>query len=721
MFFAVLAAIIAAIAVVGVIAAILLYRQRHSKKHVHINHEVKQFTTVVGTTPFDNPTVAAGKLNGEVIVESDSAAKMKPSDGLRGRIALLGGFAAVIFSALAAKLWNMQIMSNEAYASQAEQNLYTTVTTPAARGVISDTNGLPLVKNKVCQTVLAENDVADDADVTRRLSAVLGLPVNVIRKRIKDASEGAQSLRVVSSEARMRDVAYIAEHSEAFPGVSIESRTMREYPYGALAAHVLGYTAQPTEEQLAQQKEGRTIESNDVIGQAGIEVYYDSVLAGDRGQRRVMVDASGNVLDVMGDIKATQGSDITLTIDARVQYLADSLLAQTIAPNGTIGEGRGVAGSIVVLDVRDGSLIAMSSYPTFDPSYFTGSIPTDIWELYQTDEAFAPLNNRAINGQYAAASTFKAFTALAGLEEGFATFDSTWVCGGSWDGFGTGDVQRCHLHTGHGTLDLHGGIVNSCDVVFYEIAKAFFDHGPDGSGEISATALQEQIEKFGFGSQTGVDLAGESAGRVPTPEWKAEHWRNVPSEAQWRGGDYTNMIIGQGDVLVTPLQVAVGYGGVATGKLMRPHLLKEVRNAEGEVVVSYEPEVVSEPDVKPEYLDYVRDALHGMIRGNSTIANLVDSCGMDAAGKSGTAENYGHNDNAWFVTYAPYDDPHYVVACVIEEGGGGSAVAAPIAVQMLSAALKAEEGTLDTVPTKLSGSTGRSVPLSYQSASARDD
>ena len=714
MLFAVLAAICAAVAVVGIIAAIAIYRQKRSNKHIHLNRDMNQFKTVVGTTPFDNPSVASNVRNGGVVVD-DGTAKMKPSDGLRGRIAILGGFAAVVFAALGAKLWNMQIMSNEAYASQAEQNLYTTVTTPAARGIISDVNGLPLVKNKVCQTVLADSDVADDNDVTRKLAAILGLPVNIVKKRIKDTSAGAQSQRVVSSEARMRDVAYIAEHAESFPGVSIESRTMREYPYGALAAHVLGYTAQPTEEQLAQQAEGRTIESTDVVGQAGIEVYYDSVLAGDRGQRRVMVDASGNVLDVMDDIKSTQGCDITLTIDARVQYAADALLAQTIAPNGTIGQGRGVAGSIVVLDVRDGSIVAMSSYPTFDPSYFTGSIPTDIWELYQTDEAFAPLNNRAINGQYAAASTFKAFTSLAGLEEGFADFQSTWVCSGSWDGFGTGDVQRCHLHTGHGTLDLHGGIVNSCDVVFYEIAKAFFDHGPDGTGEISATALQEQIEKFGFGSKTGIDLMGESAGRVPTPEWKAEHWRNVPSEAQWRGGDYTNMIIGQGDVLVTPLQVAVAYGAVATGKLMKPHLLKEVHNAEGEVVVTVEPEVVSEPDVKPEYLEYVRDALHGMVRANSSIASMVDGFGIDAAGKSGT------NDNAWFVTYAPFDDPHYVVACVIEEGGGGSAVAAPLAVQILNAAIKAEAGTLDTTPAKLPGSTGKSVPLSYQSASARDD
>ena len=241
-----------------------------------------------------------------------------------------------------------------------------------------------------------------------------------------------------------------------------------------------------------------------------------------------MVDAGGNVVSVASETQPVKGSDVYLSINASAQYTADSLLASTIAPEGDIGTGNGVAGAVVAMDVRDGSVLVMASYPTFDPANFTGGIPQDIWDLYNTDESHAPLTNRVVNGQYAAASTYKAFTSMAGLHYGFASASSTWNCTGAWDGFGSGDVQKCWKLDGHGTLDLHGGIVNSCDVVFYEIAKAFYDHGPNGTGELSETALQEYLAKYNFGMATGVDVSNESSGRIPTPEWKAEHWRNVP-------------------------------------------------------------------------------------------------------------------------------------------------------------------------------------------------
>ena len=719
MLVAVIAAVLAALVVIVILVAVLAIRANHADPKTGQAKDVKQVETV-GVGSASQSRSGKGGADADVRVPDGPGASGKPADALTRRFTGLGVAAVAIFGALAARMWTLQVMSGSEYSDEANANLYTTVTTPAPRGCVYDSTGVALVTNRASQTVLADPDVSDDNDVVRRLSAVLGVPANIVRQRINDSTAGAQSQRVVASDVRLRDVAFISEHADAFPGVSVESRTVREYPYAALAAHALGYTGSPTEDQLKSDIQGRDIEATDTVGLAGIEQYYDGLLAGDHGQRRVMVDAQGNVVSVVSETQPTKGSDIYLSLNAAAQYTADAELADVIAPRGDIGTGNGVAGAIVAMDVRDGSVLVMSSYPTFDPSDFTGGIPQDIWDLYNTDESHAPLNNRVVNGQYPAASTYKAFSAMAGLHYGYATYSSTWNCTGSWDGFGSGDVQRCWDHSGHGTLDLHGGIVHSCDVVFYEIAKAFYDHGPNGTGEVSETALQDYIALYNFGKATGIDVANESVGRIPTPAWKAEQWRNVPSEAQWRGGDYTNMIIGQGDVLVTPLQIAVAYGAIATGKLMRPHLLKEVRNAEGDTVYSVQAEEVGQPDVDADNLAYVRDALRGVITDNAATADLFAEQNVEAAGKSGTAEHSDRGDDAWFVAYAPYDDPRYVCACVIEQGGGGSAVAAPIVAKVLGTLMAVEGGDKGEVK-RVSASSGRSVDVDFTSSTGRTD
>lgn len=721
MLVAVIAALIAALVVVAIVVVVLVVRANSAAPKAGVGKKVAQLDTVgVGTSPFEKQSGAKSALAGEVHVPTDAAAAKKPSDSLSGRFAGLGALVGVIFVALAGRLWGMQVMSGKQYASDAEENLYATVSTPAPRGCVYDATGVALVTNRACQTVLADPDVIDDNDVVRRLSAVLGLPANIVRQRIGDTTAGAQSQRVVADDVRLRDVAFISEHADAFPGVTVESRTVREYPFGALCAHALGYTGAPTEDLLETSVDGRTVEATDTVGLSGVESFYDNVLSGDHGQRKVMVDAEGNVEDVVSETQPSKGSDVHLAINAAAQYVADSMLASTIAPRGDIGTGSGVAGSVVAMDVRDGSVLVMASYPTFDPANFTGGISQDVWDLYTTEESHSPLTNRAVAGQYAAASTYKAFTSMAGLHYGFATETSTWACGGSWDGFGSGDVQKCWKLTGHGTLDLRGGIVNSCDVVFYEIAKAFYDHGPNGTGELSETALQDYLAKYNFGKATGIDLDGELAGRIPTPAWKAEQWRNVPSEATWRGGDYSNMIIGQGDVLITPLQLACAYGGIATGKIVRPHLLKEVRNAQDEAVVTASAEVVSEPDVNEEHLAYVRDALRAVITDNAGTARVFNAQGLEAAGKSGTAEHTDRPDDAWFAAYAPYDDPRYVATCIIEQGGGGSDTAGPIVAAVLGALMRAEAGEAGEVK-RVAGSTGRSVAVKYTGSAGRTD
>ena len=646
----------------------------------------------------------------------------RPSEAVRSRFVAVGVLAAAVFGTLSVKLWSMQVLGSREYKNEAMQNKYTNVATPAPRGLIYDADGTLLVKNRSTLTVLADASVADDHDVVQRLSSVLGIPFNIVRARIQDQSSGAQSQRVVASDARQRDVAFIAEHSDAFNGVSVQERTVREYPYGALAAHILGYTGPVSEDELANVPDNRTIELGDTVGKSGVEAFYDNLLAGEHGQRRVVADSQGRVVEVESETPAKRGSDVYLTIKAPVQYVAETRLAELIAPDNVIGRGKGVGGAVVAMDVTDGSIIAMASYPTFEPETFTGGIAQDVWDLYSTEESYYPLLNRAVSGTYPAASTYKAFTSLAGLKYGFADSKKTWECGGSWDGFNSGDWQNCWLLSGHGKINLNDGIRVSCDVVFYEIAKDFFYAGVTQGGDISDTAMQEEIAKFGFGKQTGIDLSGEEPGRIPTPEWKAQHWSDVPTEGQWRGGDLTNLVIGQGDVLITPLQNAVAYGAVATGTLMKPHVLKEVRNAADAPPVSFTPEELGTPEVEAANYKILREALKLVSADANKVVEEFMQWNIDAttvSSKTGTGEVAGKGDVAWYVCYYPQDKPKYVVSACIEQGGGGAEAAGPIGAAVLGAILANEKGELTEVK-RVVGSSGKSVPVNFGNTSRSD-
>ncbi len=713
MLIAIIAAVVALLIAAVIVAVIFSVRARTKTPSIGVKKNVSSIQSVgVSSSLGNGPRAGSGGRKAGVAHQPAA----NPAEGLKSRFLAMGVLTAAVFGSLAARLWSMQVMSSSVYEKEAEANVYTTVKTPAPRGYICDADGRALVRNRSSLTVLADPDVADDHDVVQRLSTVLGVPFNVIRQRIQDSTSHAQSQRVVASDARMRDIAFIAEHSDAFSGVTVETRTVREYPYGALAAHVLGYTGSVSDETFP---EGRDVESDDEVGKSGIEKTYDNLLAGDHGERKVIADADGNIREVVSETQPTKGSDVYLTIKGPVQYACDKALAELVAPeDGAIGSGTGTGAAAVIMDARDGGIVAMSSFPTFSPEEFIGGISQDVYDVYQSDDAYNPLFNRVIGGEYPAASTYKAFTGLAALDYGFANSTKSWVCTGSWDGWNTGSPQKCWLHSGHGTLGFRSGVVQSCDVVFYDIAKQFWDAGEAGS--ISTTAMQDEIKKYRFGEATGIDLDAESVGRVPTPEWKAEYFRDTPEAAQWQGGDSTNMVIGQGYVLTTPLQIAVAYGAVATGKIMKPHLLKEVRNSTGDVVASFEAEVVSEPDIPSDNLDFMRDALHGVATDNAEIATLFNAHGIDAACKTGTAEVAGKDDFAWFACYAPYDDPKYIVACVVEEGGGGSAVGAPLGVELLASVLAYDEGTLADMGS-IAGSTGKTVARKSSGSTGRTD
>lgn len=714
------AAIIAVIVtiVVLVVVALIVFSVRNRTKSQHASSKRMDVRAIksVGVSG------SHGKGRGLAThVNAPQTTAVNMSETLRSRFLAIGVLAIGVFGSLTAKVWGLQIVSSEEYLEEAEQNQYSTVLTPAPRGYIYDADGVELVRNRTSLTVLSNAEVADNRTLVQRLSVTLGIPHNIVRKRIQDATTGAQSQRVVASDVDLRNIAFISEHKNAFPGISTQDRSVREYPWGALAAHALGYAGKVTEDQLKNIPVNMEVESGDIVGQSGIEKAYENFLAGTHGRRKVVADADGTVRRLVSEDPATKGNDVYLTLKAPVQLAIDRMLAELVAPvDGTIGTGKGDSASAVVMDVTNGDIIAMASYPTFDPENFIGGISTETWDLFKTEESFYPLLNRVIAGEYAAASTFKAFTGLASLAYGLADTTRSWECTGSWDGFETGSPQKCWLRTGHGSLGFREGIVQSCDTVFYDIGMNFFRSGVSQNGSIPDTAMQDFVKKYQFGTVTGIDIGGESSGRIPTPEWKVEHWKDVPTAGEWVGGDLTNMVIGQGDVLVTPLQVAVAYGAIATGKIMRPHLFKEVRNSSGKVVVTYEPEVVAEPDVSKTDLEIIRDALHGVATENAEVSALFAAYGIDAAAKTGTAEYTEQPDSAWFVCYAPYDNPKYVVACQVNHGGGGSSVAAPLGVDIMGTVMAHDAGTLDTTMGAVVGSTGKSIPLKIESTGRQD-
>ena len=616
--------------------------------------------------------------------------------GVDSRFTAIGVLVAAIFGSLTIKLWTLQILEGGRYGRDAQENLYTTVSTPAPRGIIYDADGAVLVNNRNILTILAEGAVADDRDVVKRLSVLLGIPFNVVRQRIQDTSNGAQSQRVVVNDASLRDAAYIAEHPEAFPGVLTQTRTERNYPMGALAAHLLGYTGTVTEEQLNSVAKGRSLVSGDFVGQTGVEESYDALLAGDHGVRTLIVDSGGSVKQVVSETEATRGSDVYLTIREGVQHAADQALRDLIAPKGVIGQGIGTAGSIVCLDCTNGEVIAMASYPTFDPGKFVGGISQEVWERFNTEKSRYPLMNRAIAGTYPMASTFKAFTGFAGMHHGFVDKKKTWECGGTWTGFGEAYPQSCWNLYGHGRLDFATSIFESCDITFYEIAKDFWDH----RAEIGDTAMQDYIKLFGYEAATGIDIAGEAIGRIPTPEWKAEYFKDEPEEAQWVPGDMSNMVIGQGYVLGTCLQLAVAYGGVATGgKIVKPHLLREVRNSEGTTVITKEGGVEREIDIPADNVKLMHAGMKRVATEGDVASLFLD---MDVAAKTGTAEVAGKRDQGVFACWAPADNPKYVVASIIEEGGAGAQSAAIPSATVMQAVLDYAAGNLESSHARIS-------------------
>lgn len=597
-----------------------------------------------------------------------------PSSHFKSRINATGIFAGTVIGALFMRLWNMQVISSSSYTEQAEKNRTRSISTHAARGRILDRNGAVLVGNRPSLVVLAEQSVLEDEAELHILAALIGIPKAVLRLKIEDSSQGLQRGRVIAVDVSRRVVSFINAHPSLFDGVSIEARSQRSYPLGSLAGQVLGYTGVITSEQLKasqdNQDEGKiTYEPGDVVGQSGIEASYENVLQGIKGEQVVFVDADGNIVNHSSSVEAQSGSDVVLTLDADIQKAAEDSLSSTIKRLQEHGKPDCFGGCAIAMDVTNGEIIAMASAPSFSPNMFVGGISSDDWDMLSSKSSHNPLLNRGIGGQYPSASTIKPLSALAALNEGIATPQSSYMCTGYWTGFGAAFGQYCWLHTGHGPMTLQTGITHSCDVVFYEVGKGFFySSNKDG--------LQQMFKKWGLGSKSQIDLPGELQGRIPDEAWKREYFASYPDDAKaWQGGDNTNLAIGQGDLLVTPLQMLCVYAGIANrGSIPQPHLMKSIKSTSNSgSIIDYKCSTRISVDEKDEYMDLIQRGLYGVIYEESQAqASHFTNMKEKVAGKTGTAETSHETPTGWFIAYAPYDKPRYVVASVLEKSGFGS-------------------------------------------------
>ena len=596
---------------------------------------------------------------------------------LKPRFAALGLVVLVVLGLLLARLWTMQVLNGSAYAQQAVENRVREVTTEAPRGRILDRAGRELVTNRPTMAVVVAPAAKDDDKLLARLSTVLNMPAADIKQRVSSVKLAPLASRTVAIDVPMTAVSYLSEHEADFPGVDVRIQAVRKYPQGALAAHVLGYAGEVSESEL--QSTDSPYQYGDIVGKAGAEKSFEGVLQGDRGRQLIEVDAAGRARRVILDSDPVAGRDVVLTIDSKVQEVTERALAQAMQDAHKDKFIKAKAGAAVAIDVKTGEIIAMASLPTYDPELFLGGISQKNWQALTSKESEFPLTNRAIMAQYPAASTFKAMTGLAGLEAGFTSAGTTYDCQGKWVGMGEQWKKYCWDHSGHGSETFMEGIKDSCDTVFYEIGYRFYKD----KGE----KLQKFARRFGFGAKSGIDLPGEAKGRVPDAAWKASYNENYPEYQQWLPGDTVNLAIGQGDLLVTPLQLLDSYAGIANGgKVMTPHVMKQVLDAQGAPVRTAQPAVAFDTKASRRNLATMKTALVSVTE-DGTGRGAFTGFPVTVAGKTGTAQVAGKDDMALFVGFAPAEKPRYAVVVVIEEGGHGGSVAGPAARQILAACL----------------------------------
>ncbi|GJL77722.1 MAG: penicillin-binding protein 2 [Nitrospinaceae bacterium] len=598
------------------------------------------------------------------------------SETVRGKIKIFVVLVIIAFLCLWMRIWYLQILKGAYFQAKSENNRVRLTALPAYRGTIKDRNEETLVSIRPSFNLYVTPEDAQNLPETLKwLQEIIEFDKDQVFQRIKETPPFKQVL--IKRDIDRKQVAIVEESKMRLPGIDIKVEPLRSYVYGDMATHVLGYLGEISKTKLESLNDP-SFEQGDFIGKNGLEIIYETMLRGKKGYKEVEVDVSGRELQTLRKLPPKSGNTLVLTLDLRVQKVLEEVMTGT--PEDPI------SGSVVAMKVHTGEIIAIASKPSFDSNLFAAGISRDNWKTLVEDELH-PLQHRTISGQYPPGSTYKIVTALAGLEENIVTPETTFYCPGHFR-LGRGKY-RCWKRGGHGTVDLHKALVQSCDVYFYTVGN-----------RLGIDKLHEYARMLGLGEYTGIQLMGEKRGINPSTKWKLAS-RNEP----WLLGETISASIGQGYNLVTPLQQAKMMATVANGGVaLKPYLVKKIIDPDGKTIKEFHAKVENKIKVHPEYLELVKKALLGVVnepRGTGRRSRLKD---IQVSGKTGTAQvvklkvtediededkiPYHFRDHAWFVAFAPYEKPEIAVAVLVEHGGHGGASAAPVAKKVMEAYFK---------------------------------
>ena len=600
------------------------------------------------------------------------------------RLSVLQYLVAVMFAALAVGFWVFQIPQHQKFLETAENNRTRRLPLPAPRGVLLDRDGKVLVENQSTLNIgLIREQTKNIPDVLRQLAAATGADEAELRETVNRHRRDPiyRPIMLLENASRAQVAAMLARRLE-LPGVFFQEVPSRRYPASDMAAHLFGYVGEVTDGQL-QRADYQGIEQGAIVGQAGVELAYNKQLMGVDGNKTVVVNSVGREVAELEAHPPAMGRPLQLTIDADVQRSIEDGFAAT-----------GFNGAAVVLDPNDGAVLGFSSRPAYDPNAFAAGIDRAAWAALNTDE-LKPLQNRALQGRYSPGSIFKMAVGLAGLEEGVVTPDFRVHCGGGQSFYGR--YFKCWKKGGHGSVDLRLAIAQSCDVYFYTVGNM-----------LGVDRINKWATLFGLGVKSGIDLPNEVQGLVPSTEWKAKYTK----EKKWYAGETISVSIGQGQVSVTPISLAVYTATLANGGTrVTPHLVKAIDQGQGLKAVP-PPPPQSKVDVSPDKLRAIRDGMWLVVNGGGT-AGRARIAGKDVCGKTGTAQvisNQGRTaarnstknlrDHGWFTFFAPRDKPE-IAGVVFLEHGIHSANAASVAKHILETYFAKKEGRpLPAAPTR---------------------
>ena len=586
-------------------------------------------------------------------------------------------FVLVVFGVLVLRFWFLQIVNGSTYRSKSERNSIRLHDIPPFRGMILDRNGKKLVDNRPSYDLyVIPEEVQDREQIIESLNKLTDIDPDFIGKKLDEASPRYPFRPVCIKRDISRDsLAAVETHGFNLPGIMIKVVPCRHYINGDLACHILGYLGEISESQLAR---GRYQENKpgDLIGKSGVEWRWQGYLNGKRGGEQVEVDAEGRKIRMMARKSPVPGENIHLTIDRDLQIVAEKLLEEK-------------KGAIVAIHPGNGEILALASSPPFDPNLFVGGIDKDTWESISLSSDH-PLQNRALSGQYPPGSVFKIVVALAGLEEGIIDPEEEIICNGIYS-LGR-QRYRCWKRAGHGAVNLHRALTESCDVYFYNIGD-----------RLGVDKIAQYAKRFGLGKASGLEIGQEKGGLIPTSAWKLRRF-GIP----WQGGETISTSIGQSFVLVTPIQMASVISTVFNGGVVyRPQITRYIEKREGEKIHEFVSKPVRTIGIKGEYLELVKKALIGVVNEPHGTGSRSRLKGALVAGKTGTAQVVSlskekeltedgeiplkFRDHAWFVAVAPIENPQIALAIIIEHGGHGGSASAPLAKELIKVYLGVEE------------------------------